>query len=585
MTMKRRGAGTLGEGDIGQRVLLQAWVQRRRNLGGLLFIDLRDRSGVCQVVVHPDDQPAVLEALDPVRSEWVVEVEGVVVPRESPNREMATGMVEVRADRAVVLNRCDETPYQLDGKMEVSEELRLKYRYFELRRPELQRNLMLRHKVTLEVLNYFDEQGFVHLETPILTRSTPEGARDYLVPSRVHKGDFYALPQSPQLFKQLFMVAGMEKYVQIARCFRDEDLRADRQPEFTQIDVEMSFPDEEQIFALVEGLFGRIFPLVGIHPPAKFQRLTWADAMLRYGSDKPDLRFGMEIRELTDVLGHSGFRGFAQAAAEQGAIRGFVVPGGAGASRKQLDAWAEVARRYGAAGVLKLERENGALSFQVKNALTEGELAAAAERLGMADGDLALIAAGKTGTVATALGALRLEVARERQMIPAGEHAFLWVYEFPLVEWNAEENRWDAMNHPFTAPDPRDVARRESDPASVRSRGYDVVMDGIELGGGSIRIHDAETQQRCFRLLGISPEQAENRFGFLMSALRHGAPPHGGLAIGLDRLVMLMAGAPSLRDVIAFPKTASATCLMTDAPSAVDPRQLRELGIGTAKEG
>ena len=577
--MTRRGAGTLTVNDIGSRVLLQAWVQRRRNLGGLMFLDLRDRSGVAQVVIHPEDQPAAMAALDPVRNEWVVEVEGTVVAREAPNTEMPTGMVEVRAERGLVLNRCDNPPFSNDGKNEASEELRLQYRYFELRRPDLQHNLILRHRVTLEILNYFDQQGFIHLETPILTRSTPEGARDYLVPSRVHKGELYALPQSPQLFKQLFMVAGMERYVQIARCFRDEDLRADRQPEFTQVDIELSFPDEEQIFALIEGLFARIFPLAGIHPPATFQRLTWADAMLRYGSDKPDLRFGLEIRDLTDLLGASGFRGFQQTVADGGAIRGFVVPGAAGASRKQVDGWVEVARRYGSAGVLTFKRQNGELLFQVKNALTPDELAAMAERLGLAEGDCALIVAGPVKKTATTLGALRLELARQYNLIPADRHAFLWVYEFPLVEWNEGENRWDAMNHPFTAPDPRDVERLDSDPASVRSRGYDVIMDGTELGGGSIRIHDAETQQRCFGLLGISPEEAATRFGFLMSALRHGAPPHGGLALGLDRLAMLMLGAASIRDVIAFPKTASASCLMTGAPSTVDAKQLRELGI------
>jgi len=578
---ERRGAGTIGESDVGGRVRLAAWVQRRRDLGGLMFLDLRDRSGVVQVMVVPDESPEVAQTLDPVRAEWVVEVEGTVREREQPNPDLPTGRWEVVPDRAEILSRSDPVPFALDSRTDAdaSEETRLKYRYLDLRRSELQSSIALRHRVTLEIRQYLDEQGFYEIETPILTRSTPEGARDYLVPSRVHRGSFYALPQSPQIFKQILMVSGFERYVQIARCFRDEDLRADRQPEFTQVDLEMSFIDEEDVFDLIEGLFARIFPIVGIEPPERFPRLTWAEAMARYGTDRPDLRFGLEIVDLSERLGRSAFRGFKKTVEEGGVVRAFTVPGAAGASRKQVDEWAEVARRYGAAGVLTLRRRDGEIDFQVKKVLTDDELDGAAKDLSLGEGDLALIVAAPEKVAAAALGALRLQLARERDLIPDDRHEFLWVTEFPLVEWVEEDDRWYAVNHPFTAPDPRDVGKLDSDPGSVRSRGYDVVLDGLELGGGSIRIHDQQLQRRVFALLGIGREEAEERFGFLLDALRYGAPPHGGIALGLDRLVMLMGGRSSLRDVIAFPKTTSATDLMTDAPAAVDAAHLEELGI------
>ncbi|MEP7010027.1 MAG: aspartate--tRNA ligase [Acidobacteriota bacterium] len=583
----RRGAGTIGPDDIGSSVLLKAWVQRRRDHGGVIFLDLRDRSGVVQVVIKPDLQPEAASALGAVRSEWVIEVEGRVVARtpENVNPEVATGTLEVLADRGVVLTRAEPLPIPLDGRVEAGEDLRLRYRYLDLRGAELQKNLMLRHRVVHEARNYFHDAEFIDVETPILTRSTPEGARDYLVPSRVHRGSFYALPQSPQLFKQLLMVAGFERYVQFARCFRDEDLRADRQPEFTQIDLEMSFPTEEEIYELIEGLFRRIFPLspLGIELPQPFPRLTYADAVARYGSDRPDLRFELEIRDLTERLGGTGFRGFSEAAASGGAIRGFAIPGAAEASRKQVDGWIEIARRTGAAGVLTLKRKAGETIFQVKGALTEGEVAGAADALGLEEGALALLVAGPAKTVAAALGALRLELAKTYGLIPAGRHAFLWVTDFPLFERNSEGNRWDAMHHPFTSPDPRDFELLATDPGRVRARAYDVVMDGIELGGGSIRIHDPEVQAQMFRLLGIDDAEAEARFGWFREALRYGTPPHGGIALGLDRMVMLLAGASSIRDVIAFPKTASATDLLTEAPSTVDARQLAELGIQLAR--
>ncbi len=585
--MQRRFAATLTAEDVGRRVRLQAWIHRRRDLGGVVFLDLRDRSGLVQAVVRPETEPQAHAVLKPVRAEWVVEVEGTVRERgpDNVNPDLPTGGLEVDVDRAEILAAAETPPFVLDAeKADAGEELRLKHRYLDLRRPELAKNFVLRHKVTHAARNYLHEHGFLELETPILTRSTPEGARDYLVPSREAEGRFYALPQSPQLFKQLLMVSGFERYYQIARCFRDEDLRADRQPEFTQIDLELSFTSEDEICELIEGLFEVLFPLAGIAVERPFPRLTYAEAMARYGSDRPDLRFELEIRDLSRLLGESAFRGFRAAVESGGVVRGFTVPGAAAASRKQVDGWAELARRFGAAGVLTLRRRDGELRFQVKTALSEGELTAAAEALGVGEGDLALIAAGPAATTARALGALRAELAGQYGLIPEDRHAFLWVREFPLFERDEEGGRWNALHHPFTSPDPRDLELLESDPGAVRSRAYDVVLNGFEIGGGSIRIHRADLQRRVFEKLGIDAAEAAARFGFLLEALRYGAPPHGGIALGLDRLAMLMAGAGSLRDVILFPKTTSASCLMTEAPSAVDPVQLAELGLAVRQE-
>ncbi len=599
--MHRRYAGTLTEADVSQRVMIKGWVHRRRDLGGLTFLDLRDRSGLVQAVVRPDSQPQAHATLDPVRPEWVVEIEGAVVRREKANPDLPTGRIEVEVDRAVVLAASETPPFVLNvnpsaapeggerSTAEASEELRLRHRYLDLRRPELARNFLLRDSVVQATRRYLSEHGFVELETPILTRSTPEGARDYLVPSREARGLFYALPQSPQLFKQLLMVSGFERYYQIARCFRDEDLRADRQPEFTQIDLELSFTDEDEIAELIEGLFAAVFPLAGIDVEIPFPRLTYEQAMARYGTDRPDLRFGLEIVDLTEALGESGFRGFRSAVEGGGVVRGFAVPNtGSGvpaeASRKMVDGWAEIARRAGAQGVLTLRRRAGELQFQVKKALTPAELEATAGALEIEEGGLALLAAGPAEIVAKALGRLRLELARGYALIPQDRHAFLWVREFPFVERDQESGRWNALHHPFTSPDPRDLELLESDPGGVRSRAYDVIMDGIELGGGSIRINSAQLQRRAFKVIGVDQLEAESRFGFLLEAFKYGAPPHGGIALGLDRMIMLMAGATSIRDVILFPKTTSAACLMTAAPSSVDDSQLAELGLATVDQ-
>ncbi|HHQ48422.1 MAG TPA: aspartate--tRNA ligase [Acidobacteria bacterium] len=579
---ERPWCGSLRIGDVGREVELVGWVRRRRDLGGLVFADLRDRSGLVQLVFESE----MVAAGEKLSQQDVVRVRGTVRPRAEgqANAELPTGEIEVRVDVLEVLSKAETPPFAIENDTNASEELRLTHRHLDLRRPVMLDNLLLRHRVVAEARRYFDEMEFVEVETPILTRSTPEGARDFLVPSRIHRGAYYALPQSPQLFKQLLQVAGIGRYVQIARCFRDEDLRADRQPEFTQIDVEASFVTEEDIHTLIEGLFARLFPIAGIEPPPVFPRLGYAEAMERFGSDRPDTRFGLELRELGPLCEGCGFRVLEEAAAS-GRVKGIVLPGGASLSRKQLDGLNGVVRPHGAAGVLWIKRTAEGVASPARKALGEEGCRRFLDGAGAAEGDVLLIVGGPEKVVLSALGALRLHLAHEHGLIPPGRHDFLWVTDFPLLEWNEEDGRYYAMHHPFTSPRPEDLDRLETDPGAVRARAYDVVMDGVELGGGSIRIHDPAVQRRMLAALGIGEEEAQARFGFLLEAFRYGVPPHGGIALGLDRMVMLMAGRDSIRDVIAFPKTTSASCLLTGAPAAVDPAQLNELGLRSAPSG
>ena len=566
----------LGRADLDRTVELVGWVRRRRDLGGLVFVDLRDRSGLVQLVF----EDAMVAEGERLSAEDVIRVVGAVRERAAgqANPDLASGEIEVAVDSLELLTEAETPPVVVEDDANASEELRLVHRSLDLRRPEMTAALVLRHRVVSETRRYFDEMGFIEVETPILTRSTPEGARDFLVPSRLHRGSFYALPQSPQLFKQLLQVAGLGRYLQIARCFRDEDLRADRQLEFTQIDVEASFVEEGDIFRLIEGLFARVFPLVGVTPPDSYPRLTYRDAMERFGSDRPDTRFGLELVELGPLCAGCGFRVLEQAAAE-GRVKGLVLPGGGELSRGQLDRLAEVVAPFGARGLLWFKRTADGVASPAAKALGDDGVRRFLDAAGADEGDVLLAVGGPEKVVLSALGALRLHLGRERGLIDPERHDFLWVTDFPLLEWSEDDQRFYAMHHPFTSPRPEDVERLADEPASVRARAYDVVMDGVELGGGSIRIHDPELQRRMFRVLGIDEAEAEARFGFLLEAFRYGVPPHGGIALGLDRMVMLMGGRDSIRDVIAFPKTTSGSCLMTQAPAAVDEPQLAELGL------
>jgi aspartyl-tRNA synthetase len=577
----RPWCASLGRDRLGERVEVVGWVRRRRDLGGLVFVDLRDRSGLLQLVF----EGAMVAEGEKLSSEDVIRIAGAVREREEgqANPELASGEIEIKVEELEVLNTAETPPFVVEDRVNASEELRLTHRYLDLRRPEMTSNLVLRHRVVAEVRRYFDDMGFIEVETPILTRSTPEGARDFLVPSRIHKGSFYALPQSPQLFKQLLQVAGCGRYLQISRCFRDEDLRADRQPEFTQVDVEASFVCEEDIYALIEGLYAHIFPLVGIEPQTPFPRLTHREAMERFGTDRPDARFDLELVELGGLAEGCGFKIFEEAAAE-GRVKGLVLPGGAGLSRKQLDGLSDIVRPHGAAGVLWFKRTPDGVASPAKKALGEDGVVRLLDGAGAGDEDLLLAIGGAEDVVFAALGALRLHLGREHGLIPDGRHEFLWVTDFPLLEWSEDDGRFYAMHHPFTSPRVEDEWLLDNEPGSAHARAYDVVMDGVELGGGSIRIHDPELQRKVFAALGIDQAEAQARFGFLLEAFRYGVPPHGGIALGLDRMVMLMAGRDSIRDVIAFPKTTSATCLMTNAPSTVDAKQLDEIGLKIDKK-
>ena len=576
--MNRTYSGTLRKEHIGQTLTLQGWVQKRRDFGELVFIDLRDRSGICQVVVDPERgaSPELVATAKEVRGEFVIQVTGVLAERADAqkNPKMPTGDVELVPASFEILSRADTPPFVIEDDTDAAEELRLQYRYLDLRRPALAKNLMLRHKVVFATRNFFDRNGFIEIETPILTKSTPEGARDYLVPSRVHKGQFFALPQSPQIFKQLSMVAGLDRYFQIARCFRDEDLRRDRQPEFTQIDVEASFINEEAIYSMIEGLFSDIFPVAGIEVKTPFPRMTWQEAMDRFGIDRPDTRFGMELIDISEQAKAIAFDPFRAT----DTVRAIVVPGGAAFSRKKLDELTEEAKKLKASGLvwIKFDAQKGS---SIKKFLDDASFDALRTALGANEGDLALVIAGKKTLVWDVLGSLRLKIAKDEKMIPENRWDFLWVTDFPLFEWDDESQRFFARHHPFTSPAEGHLELMQSDPGAVLARAYDVVLNGLELGGGSIRINRPEVQQKMFEALGISAEVAQAQFGFLIDAFRYGAPPHGGIALGVDRIVMLMAGAESLRDVIAFPKTARAQDLMSDAPSEVDTRQLDDLGI------
>jgi aspartyl-tRNA synthetase len=587
--LKSVNCGDLRRGHLGQTVTLAGWVHRRRDHGALIFIDLRDRSGIVQVTCDKEANPEAHAVLNAVRAEYVVQVTGAVKARPEglANPNMPTGEVEVVATEAAVLNEARTPPFYINEDVDLDEALRLKYRYLDLRRPGMQKNIILRHQVVNLIRNFMNDRGFLEIETPILIKTTPEGARDYVVPSRVHPGKFYALPQSPQQLKQLLMVAGYERYFQIARCFRDEDLRADRQPEFTQLDVEMSFIEREDIIALVSELYTQIIEQLGSKPilQTPFPVFTYAEAMAKYGSDKPDLRFGMEHVDLSDLVANSTFGVFSSAVAAGGRVRGIVAPGCAGYSRKELDDLAELAKRAGAKGLVNIAyRVDGAKSSAAKF-LSDSEFAALAQRLGAKTGDLALIVADADSmVVAKALGELRVQLGRRLGLARKDVHALCWVVEFPLLEWSAEEQRWTAMHHPFTSAMDEDWDLLETDPGKVRAKAYDIVMDGWEVGGGSIRIHQRRRQSQMFRALGIGAEEAEEKFGHLLEAFEYGAPPHGGIATGIDRTVAILAGIPSIREVIAFPKTASATDLMFRSPSEIGERQMRELHLKVDEE-
>ncbi|MGG4395041.1 aspartate--tRNA ligase [Paenibacillus thiaminolyticus] len=585
MMYKTHSCGDITKARIGETVTLNGWVQRRRDLGGVLFVDLRDRTGLVQIVFNPEFSSRAHEIADRLRNEFVVAVSGQVVMRdaETVNPNLPTGDVEVRVTEIEILNGAKNPPFFIEDGIEIDESLRLRYRYLDLRRPEMQRTLKLRSKASKVIRDFLDDQEFVEVETPILTKSTPEGARDYLVPSRVHPGEFFALPQSPQLFKQLLMVSGLERYYQIARCFRDEDLRADRQPEFTQVDIETSFLSEEQLQGMMEQLMVRLFKTtIGVDIPTPFQRITYQEAMEKYGSDKPDLRFGLELVDVCDLVANSGVKVFGSVIEKGGVVKVLNAKGCGTWSRKDIDDLGPYAARYGAKGLAWIQVKDGEFRGPIVKFMSEEEIAALRERTGAEDGDLLLFSADTRKVVYDVLGNLRLYIGRRLNLIDESVFKFAWVVDFPLLDYDEDEKRYVAAHHPFTRPKDEDLHLFDSDPGQIRAQAYDLVLNGYEVGGGSLRIYKRDVQEKMFTALGFSPEEAQEKFGFLLNAFEYGTPPHGGIALGLDRLIMLLAGRTNLRETIAFPKTASAVDLMMDAPNVVEPAQLEQLHIKSA---
>lgn len=578
----------LGTANIGEQVTVMGWVQKSRNKGGIIFVDLRDRSGILQIIFEENNcgEESFAKA-EKLRSEFVIAVTGKVEARSGGvNENLATGGIEVRAESLRILSESETPPFPIEENSKTKEELRLKYRFLDLRRPDIQRNLILRSKIAILTRQFLAEEGFLEIETPTLIKSTPEGARDYLVPSRVHPGSFYALPQSPQLFKQLLMCSGYDRYFQLARCYRDEDLRADRQPEFTQIDLEMSFVDVDDVIDVNERLLYKLFKeLLNVEIPQPIPRMTWQEAMDRYGSDKPDIRFGMELKDVSEVVKDCEFVVFKGALENGGTVRGINAEGQGGMPRKKIDALVSFAKDYGAKGLAYVAiQEDGTLKSSFAKFMTEEQMAALVAAMDGKPGDLLLFAADKKQVVWAVLGALRLELARQLDLLKKDDFKFLWVTEFPLLEYSEEQGRFVAMHHPFTMPMDEDWHLIDSDPGAVRAKAYDIVLNGTELGGGSVRIHQSDIQSKMFEVLGFTPEKAQEQFGFLLEAFKYGVPPHAGLAYGLDRVAMLMGGCDSIREVIAFPKVKDASCLMTEAPTPVDPKQLEELGIEISPE-
>ena len=573
----------LSKAQVGQTVTVMGWVQKSRNKGGVVFVDLRDRSGILQIIFEENKcGTEIFEKAGKLRSEFVIAVTGQVCERAGAvNKNLATGEIEVIAEQLRILSESETPPFHIEENSKTKEELRLKYRYLDLRRPDIQKNIMMRSRACAVIRNFLTEEGFLEIETPMLTKSTPEGARDYLVPSRVHPGSFYALPQSPQLFKQLLMVSGYDRYFQLARCFRDEDLRADRQPEFTQVDMELSFVDVDDVIDVNERLLARLFKeIIGVDVPLPIQRMTWQEAMDRFGSDKPDTRFGMELNDVTDVVRDCEFAVFKNAIADGGSVRGINAKGQGTMPRKKIDALVAFVKDYGAKGLAYIAiQPDGSIKSSFAKFMKDEEMKALIAAMQGEPGDLLLFAADKNKIVYASLGALRLELADKMGLLDKNQYNFLWVTEFPLVEWSDEENRFQAMHHPFTMPMEEDLQYIDTDPGRVRAKAYDIVLNGTEIGGGSVRIHQDDIQEKMFEALGFTKERAHEQFGFLLDAFKYGVPPHAGLAYGLDRLIMLMAKVDSIRDVIAFPKVKDASCLLTNAPDTVDEKQLEELGI------